>query len=132
MNNFFTQFIEGSTITPTEVVINALNENFQGAINAEWYKRGENFEAIFYKDNIEHIAIIDPAGILIEYKMFLPEGFLPEKIRIELENKGEIMNAVMANKGNAITYEIIIRSTPVNRTLLLLNEWGEILQEKPL
>ncbi len=132
MERFFSKFIEGSNITPPDIIMNALIENFPDAINTEWYKRGENFEAIFYKDNIEHIALFDPAGVLVEYRMYLPEGFLPEKIKAELENRGEIMNVVMINKGNSITYEIILRDSKLIRYLLLVNEFGGIVDEKVL
>ncbi len=133
MEKFFTKLIEGSSILPPDTVSAAFILNFPEAINAEWYKRKEGgFEVIFYKDDIEHIAIFDVQDVLIEYKKYLPDTYLPEKIKSELESKGEIMNVVIINHGNGITYEVIIRDKQFIRSLLLLNEWGEIQSERKL
>ena len=133
MKKFFTKFIEGSSILPPDMISTAFILNFPGALNAEWYNRKEGgFEVIFYNDDIEHIAIFDSQGVLNEYKKSLPETYMPEKIKSELESKGEIMNVVMINHGNRITYEVIIRDRQFIRSLLLLNEWGEIQSERKL
>ncbi len=64
--------------------------------------------------------------------MFLPEGFLPGNIIDIVRKKGELMNAVMINKGNSITYEIIFRDTDLVRSVMLLNEKGVIQEERLL
>jgi len=132
MMNFFTKIFNGSLFSPPEVIINSLKERFKDVINIEWNKNGDYYEAIFYKENIEYIANFDRTGLLIEYKMFLPEGFLPEKIKSTLNAKGETMNAVMINKGNSITYETIYRDTELIRYMVVFNELGGIIEEKVL
>ncbi len=88
------------------------------------------YEAIFYKENLEHIAHFDLSGNLTEYKLFLPKEFLPEAIKSYLESKGEIMNVVLNNKGNCIEYEAIVRDKNLTRSLILLSDLGKILEEK--
>jgi hypothetical protein len=129
MMNFFSKIFGDSIFSPPEIVKNSLKERFPSVINVEWNKTGENYEAIFYKDNIEYIANFDRSGVLIVYKMFLTEGFLPEKIKSTMKGKGEIMNVVMINKGNCITWEIIYRDKELIRYLMLFNEIGAILEE---
>jgi hypothetical protein len=132
MMNFFSKIFKGSLFSPPEIIKNALNERFHDVINIEWNRNGDIYEAIFYKDNIEFIAIFDNSGLLLEYKMFLPEGFLPEKIKSELNKKGETMNAVMINKGSSVTYETIYRDKELTRYVLIFNELGEMMEERVL
>ena len=130
--NFFSKIFKGSLFSPPDNIVNALKERFNDVINIEWTNNGDYYEAIFYKDNIEYIANFNREGILVEYKMFVPEGFLPEKIKETLNSKGETMNAVMINRGNSITYETIYRDTALIRYLLIFNELGVIQEEKVL
>lgn len=132
MNNFLKKVIEGSGITPPSICLEAFNLNFNNAINVEWFDRKTSFEVIFYKDNLEHIAIFDTSGALIEYKLFLPVEFLSEAIKSFLESKGEIMNVVLINKGNRIEYEAIVRNKDLTRFLILLSDLGKIIEEKKL
>ena len=76
--------------------------------------------------------LVDKSGNLQEYKMYLPDNFLPESIKSVLEKRGEIMNTVFINKGNTIVYEVIMRDKELNRFLVLLSNLGEIIDEKPL
>ncbi|MBN2805086.1 MAG: hypothetical protein JXR22_00365 [Prolixibacteraceae bacterium] len=132
MNNFLKKLFNQSPFVPPELVLHQLSEKFPGVINVEWNKSGNQFEAIFYKDQLEYIALFSKDGELTEYKMSLSEELLPAQIKQNLISKGEIMNAVLTNKGNAITYEVIIRDNKLIRYVLLLNETGNILQEKKL
>ena len=132
MNDLLKKIIEANNFTPPHTYIEALHKNFEGAINIDWYNKTNYIEAIFYKDNIEHIAMFDADSILIEYKQNLTEGYLPEIIKSLLISKGEIMNTVLKNKGNTIEYEVIIRDIDLNRFLITLNEIGKIIEEKTL
>lgn len=129
MNDFLKKVIEGSDNSPSTICLEAFNQNFQDAVNIDWYKRDDYYEAIFYKDSLEHIANFDFSGNLIEYKLFLPDGFLPESIKTIAESKGEIMNSVMKNKGNSLEYEIIIRDENLKRYLLHLSDLGKVIDE---
>ena len=107
-------------------------DKFPETINVEWNKSGKNYEAIFHKDQLEYIAIFDSEGELVEYKMSLSEDLLPQQIKENLLQKGEIMNAVLKNKGNAISYEVILREASHVRYVIDLNETGQIVQERKL
>ena len=122
----------GSEIKPPEKCRRSLHSNFEGARNIDWFRIGSTYEAVFYKNNIEHIAVFSSSGSLEEYKMYLPFDFLPGPIRNELEQRGEIMNIVLVNKRNSIIYEAIYRDSDLNRFLILLTEFGKVIIEKPL
>ena len=132
MNNFLKKIFNLNSFVPPENVQHKLLEKFPDIINVEWNKTGNKFEAIFYKDQLEYIALFENNGELIEYRMSLTEDLLPAQIKTLLIVKGEIMNAVLKNKGNGISYEVIIRDSKLKRYLFLLNEKGMILKEKKL
>jgi len=122
----------GSRFTPPGCCLKAFKDQFRGAVRTEWNERGTGFEAVFYKDNLEHIALYRQDGSLIEYKMSLPPESLPDAIKTSLENRGEIMNSVLVNKGHSIEYEIIIRDRALLRHLLLFTQLGAVVEEKDL
>jgi hypothetical protein len=132
MNTFLENLLDGNRRKPSDICLQAFDQNFQNTINVDWYDRGSYFEAIFYKDNLEHIALFNPSGSLLEYRLNLPDGYLPETIRNKVESKGEIMNTVMRNKGNTVEYEVIVRDKELNRYLITFSDIGNILEEKKL
>lgn len=132
MNSFFSKLFGKPIFIPPFQVQEKLNKSFDTTLNVEWNKSGDFFEAIFYKNEREHIALFNQQGELLEYKMFLPREYLPEQINKNLSKKGEIMNSVMINKGNAVSYEIILRNEEKKRFLYLLNETGTILEKRKL
>ncbi len=130
--DFFRKILEGSIIKPPEACLTTFEQSFSNSSNIEWNKRGSQYEAIFYKDKLEHIAIFDAEGNLAEYRQFIPEGFLPEMLRQKAELKGEIMNRLIRNKGNTIEYEIIVRDKSLHRYQLTFSDVGLLLEEKKL
>ena len=132
MKDFLRKVTRGNGVSPSKICLHAFYQNFKDAINVDWYNRDGYYEAIFYKENLEHIAIFSLTGSLIEYKLYLPEGFLPLPIKNMAETMGEIMNAVMRNKGNMVEYEIIVRDDKLNRHLITLSDIGILLEEKIL
>lgn len=129
---FLKKVIEGQGVEPSSICLEAFKQNFQHSVNVEWYDKGDYFEAIFYKEHIEHIALFSKDGDLIEYKLYLPDECLPERIMNIMESKGEIMNSVLKNKGNTIEYEVIYRDKDLNRYVILLSDLGHIIDEKKL
>lgn len=130
--NFIKSVLTGSETIPPEKCIRSLNSNFGRAKNIDWFRAGQFYEAVFYKDNIEHIAVFSTSGSLQEYKMYLPLDFLPVPIRRDLENRGEIMNIVFVNKRYSFLYEAIYRDSDLNRYMILLNEFGVVIEERQL
>lgn len=118
--------------TPPESCLASFSEHFDAALNIEWFEKENGYEAIFYRDRVEHIALFLADGALIEYKMFLPPEYLPTAIVEQVEGMGEIMNAVLINKRNTIEYEIIYRDASLTRHLLLLTDLGKVLEERAL
>jgi hypothetical protein len=123
---------KGGGYIPPEPCLASFREHFSDAVNIEWFEKKPGYEAVFYREKMEYIAHFGEDCILIEYKMFLPQEFLPTALGEILENRGEIMNAVLINKGNSIEYEIIYRDHSLTRHLLLLTDLGKILEEKVL
>ena len=110
----------------------AFNRCFEDAINVEWFVKGNSYEAIFYKNDIEYIALFSLSGSLLEYRQNLTFDYMPEKIRSIVESNGELMNFVLRNKGNLIDYEVIYRDENINRYLLIITDSGKIFSEKKL
>lgn len=132
MNDFLKKVVEGNGVSPSDVCLQSFNQNFENAINVEWFNKENFYEAIFYKNNLEHIAIFSLSGILTEYSQNLPADYLPEPIKVTVSSKGEIMNSVMINKGNLLEYEVIVRDKQLNRYLIILSDLGRIKEEKKL
>nr|WP_321452942.1 hypothetical protein [uncultured Carboxylicivirga sp.] len=124
MKNFFKKIIEGSSIKPSVLCQKSFNDNFRDAINVEWINKEALYEAVFYRNNIEHIALFDSNGMLLEYRQNLPVEYLPEQIKTLVLEKGEIMNSVLKNKVNTVEYEIIYKDKSHQRFLILLSELG--------
>ncbi|MBN1117174.1 MAG: hypothetical protein JXA77_08220 [Bacteroidales bacterium] len=132
MKNFLRKVVEGNGVSPSEICLQSFNENFKDAVNIEWFNKSDHFEAIFYKNNLEHIAIYSLTGILTEYRVNLPSDYLPEPIKNKALVKGEIMNSVMRNKGNMLEYEVIVRDKESNRNQLIFSDVGNLIEEQKL
>ncbi|WP_291856023.1 hypothetical protein [Marinilabilia sp.] len=132
MKNFLRKVVEGNGVSPSEICLQSFNENFKDAVNIEWFNKSDYFEAIFYKNNLEHIAIYSLTGILTEYRVNLPSDYLPEPIKNKALVKGEIMNSVMRNKGNMLEYEVIVRDKESNRNQLIFSDAGNLIEEQKL
>ena len=132
MNDFIKRVLQGNGIIPEDVCLQAFSQNFEGAVDVEWFKKENFYEAIFYRNNLEHIAIFNLSGLLEEYSQNLPLEYLPEHIKTIVSSKGEIMNSVLKNKGNMLEYEIILRDNELNRHLIILSDVGGVIEEKKL
>ena len=132
MEDFVRKVIKGDGCIPPKVCMDAFENKFSTAINVEWYSREGNFEAIFYKNKLEHVAVFSPSGELTEYKLMLQAEYLPVGITDIVKKKGEIMSAVLKNKGNALEYEVIVMDRNMTRNLLLFSEQGRVLAIKEL
>lgn len=132
MEDFVRKVIKGDGCIPPQVCMDAFQSKFSTAISVEWYSRGGNFEAIFYKNKLEHVAVFSPYGELTEYKLMLQAEYLPVGITDTVKKRGEIMSAVLKNKGNALEYEVIVMDSNMARSLLLFSEQGKMLSVKEL
>ncbi len=127
MKNIFSAIFKSHVKNVPNTVVKCLTNHFPEAINVEWEAKENIFEAVFYLNEIEHIAYINEKGKLIEYKKNLWINELPISINAEAEKIGEIMNAIVIYRTPEQFYEIIVRNKEFNRTLMLFNSNG-ILQ----
>jgi hypothetical protein len=126
------KLVEGVGIKAPKACTDSLELNFSRATNIEWHQIKSYFEAIFYQDNLEFIALFKADGELIEYRRVVPEGYLPFAIRQLVLEKGEVMDRVLVNRGNELYYEVIYRDQDLNRFVLLINDLGEVVTHKKL
>lgn len=129
---FIRKIFETGGIQPPEVCSQSFKDCFPEALSQEWHDKKDHFEVIFYRNDLEHIALFGMDGSLMEYRQNLPYNRLPLHIRELLAGKGEIMNAVLKNKGNLIEYELITRDSATERFQLIISEEGQIVLEKKL
>jgi len=131
MNISFLNFFKKPHRQIPELVKNEFSVRFKGAINIEWDKKPTYYEAVFYLNEVEHIAQIGDDGQLIQYKKNLWPAELPALVKESCLKEGELMNAIVIVKNKDKTFEVIVRDANFERTLLLVTEAGEI-ERKPI
>lgn len=124
-------FKSQSKTIPAEVV-KQLEASFPNAKNVDWEIKGEIYEAIFYMNDVEHIAKISKKGALIEYKKNLWLEELPENVSIAGSSFGEIMNAIVIYSGVDVFYELIVRNEKLDRFEYVIDQKGVVLKTRPL
>jgi len=107
------------------VVKKQLENCFHNAKNIEWEVKNSIYEAIFYLNDVEHIAQFSKSGDLLEYKKNLWPDELPDAIKNAGVNFGEIMNGIIIHRGEEILYEVIIRNEKLDRFEFVFKENGE-------
>lgn len=115
-----------------QAVLLELEIRFPHSMNIEWSKSDSDFEAIFYLDEIEHIARFSPNGNLLEYKKNLKVCEVPEIIQNHCKTYGEIMSAIIICSGDIKKYEIITQKPLIVRSLLLFSQDGKLIEAKSL
>jgi len=104
--------------------------HFPQALNIDWHKLPKHFEAIFYLNDLEHIARISPEGKLLSYKKNIKASDLPAIVREKSRMEGEIMSTISHHKGQEIQHEIIIRKKDFSRYLLVFDHNGILVEIK--
>lgn len=119
-------FKNHSKTIPVDVK-NQLDKCFPNAKNIEWEFKNNIYEAIFYLNDVEHIAQISKKGDLLEFKKNLWPDELPDNIKNAGKVYGEIMNGIIISRGEEIFYEMIIRNENLDRFEFLFTKNGELL-----
>jgi len=132
MNDFLKKIFSDKAVLPSDVCLQSFNNNFTDAINVEWFEKEWGYEVLFYRHNIEHIAIFTLAGALLEYRQNISSEYIPEYIKNTALEKGEIMSSVLKNKGNMLEYELIVRNKQMNRYLLTFSDVGDLIENNLL
>ena len=94
MKNILSKLFKFTTISLPVPVKNSFSEKFGDSLNVEWLQSDDFYEAIFYHDEIEHIAHFDSSGKLLNLKKNLPIHATPLHIKEKGLKHGEIMNVI--------------------------------------
>jgi hypothetical protein len=132
MKNILSKFFKFSSVSLPEKVKESFFDKFGDSLNIEWLKTDDFYEAIFYLEDIEHIAHFDPSGKLLNLKRNLPIHSTPEHIKEKAAKHGELMNVIEISEQEIVGYELIIRDEELIRFSLLLNEKGGLIQKSKL
>ena len=116
---------------PTPVKI-AFKEMFGESLNVEWLQTDDFYEAIFYLEDIEHIAHFDASGKMLNLKKNLSIQSTPLHIQAKAAKHGELMNAIEIIEDEVVGYELIVRDETLTRFSLLLNEKGGLIHKTKL
>jgi len=129
MKNILTQILKFSKVSLPAKVKASFLERFGDSINVEWLHLDESYEAIFYLEEIEHIAHFNPDGKLINLKKNLPLSTAPGHIIQKAALHGELMNVIEISEDEIVGYELIVRDHDLIRFSILLNEKGGLIQK---
>ena len=132
MKNILGKLFKFTTISVPTPVKNSFSERFGDSINVEWLQSDDFYEAIFYYEEIEHIAHYDSNGKLLNLKKNLPISDTPLHIKEKGLMHGEIMNVIEIREEEIAGYELIVRDETLIRYSLLLNEKGGLIQKSKL
>lgn len=132
MKNILSKLFKFTTISLPVPVKNSFSEKFGDSLNVEWLQSDDFYEAIFYHDEIEHIAHFDSSGKLLNLKKNLPIHATPLHIKEKGLKHGEIMNVIEIREEDIVGYELIVRDETLIRYSLLLNEKGGLIQKSKL
>lgn len=132
MQNILSKFFHTNKIKPTKEVLKSFVASFGQSINVEWHKEKENYEALFYIDDMEHIALFSPDGHFLEKKRNLLLSSANPEIEMQARNVGEMMNLIEIERDGKLFYEIIARDLYLDRYYILLDNAGNVLDKKKL
>jgi len=130
--NLFTKIFNIGNVLPSKQVRQGLLLQFPKARSVEWTDHRDYWEAIFYDKKVEKIARIDNRGKLIEYRVNLTGDAIPDTISKSLNNNHEIMNCIAIYTSGSIQYELIVRDNDLTRSLIILDQAGQIINEEKL
>jgi hypothetical protein len=132
MQNILTRIFSINRTKPPKAVLHSFIEHFGDSINIEWHKEGHNYEAVFYIDEMEHIALFSPDGGILEKKRNLVLTKALPEISGQAKAIGEMMNLIEIERGDVTLFEVIARDLYLDRYYLLLDVSGTILDKKKL
>ncbi len=124
--------IFGSRKKPSEILKNGLLKHFPLARSIEWNGLGNCFEAIFYDGDAEKIARFNSDGVLLEQRVNIAEGGIPEVIIASLGTDYELMNCIELQQPGSLQYEIIARDKNLIRYLLIFDTKGLLVSKSKL
>jgi hypothetical protein len=132
MQNILSKIFNSNKTKPPKSILHSFEKIFGHSINVEWHKESENFEALFYIDEMEHIALFTPDGHIVVQKINLLLTSAPLPVAAQAKNIGEMMNLIKMVRNGTVNFEVIARDLYLDRYYLLLDEDGQILEKRKL
>jgi hypothetical protein len=132
MKNILGKILNFSSVALPEVIKKSFFEKFGNSINVEWLHSDDFYEAIFYLNDVEHIAYFDMSGQLLNLKKNLSIQSVPDHIKNKAALHGELMNCIEISESEIVGYELIVRDEALIRFSLLLNEKGGLINKGKL
>lgn len=132
MKNIFSKLFKFNNVNLPPPVKIAYSEKFGDSINVEWLQIDDFYEAIFYLEEIEHIARFDAIGKILNVKRNLDIHTIPVLINEKASQHGELMNVIEISEDVIVAYELIVRDETLTRFSLLLNEKGGLIHKSKL
>ena len=132
MQNILSKIFNTGKTKPSKNILRSFESVYGHSINVEWHKESENFEALFYIDEMEHIALFAPDGHLVVQKTNLLLTSAPLPVAAQAKNIGEMMNLIKMVRNGNVNFEVIARDLYLDRYYLLLEEDGHILEKRKL
>lgn len=132
MHRIIQHIFQGKKPNLPKPVLNSFQNIFGSSMNVEWHHEKDQYEAVFYISNMEHIAIFSPDGKLLEKKCNLDLNEVTPPVAKQASEVGELMNLIEINRDGRIVYEIIARDSNLDRYSLLMEENGFLLEKKKL
>jgi hypothetical protein len=132
MNNILNKIFHFSSVTLPAEVKGSFSEKFGESLNVEWLQTDDFYEAIFYLEDIEHIARFDSTGKILNLKKNLSIHSIPQHIKEKAAKHGELMNVIEIFEDEIVGYELIVRDETLIRFSLLLNEKGGLIRKSKL
>lgn len=133
VKNFFLKILSGSKGTSIpQTVKEAFIRQFDNPLNTEWTKTDSHYEAVFYKDELEHIASYKRNGEFLNLKINMPLNSVPDPIQKTAKAHGELMNAIAIHQQHTVHYELIVRDRELTRYFLLVTSSGQVLENEKL
>lgn len=129
MKNILSKIFKFTNVSLPPPVKESFLERYGESLNVEWLQTDDFYEAIFYLDEIEHIARFDSTGKIINQKKNLPIYSTPLHIKNKATEHGELMNVIEICEDEIVGYELIVRDEALIRFSLLLNEKGGLIHK---
>lgn len=129
MQNILSKIFHTNNNKPVNAILKSFIAHFGRPINVEWHKEKENFEALFYIEDIEHIALFSPDGRVLETKRNLLLSSAKPEIAKQALIVGEMMNLIEIERYGKLFYEIIARDLYLDRYYILLDNDGNVLDK---
>jgi hypothetical protein len=117
---------------PPSSIKRKFKKTYPNAINEEWIEDRDMWEVVFHDENREKIVRINHAGRILEHRINITPGELPQKILKFVSDKGELMNVILIDKVESTAWEIIYRDKKLDRYLMILDPEGMEISSRQL